>query len=61
MIVLDHDFEALTHFFEGGSKVAGDLGSGLPCGCHSRPGFLKSPAGSFFLVSTEITGSPCFR
>ena len=32
--------------------------SGLPSGCHSRPPFLKSPTSSFFLVSTEITGSP---
>ena len=33
-------------------------GSGEPLGCHSRPAFLKSPTNSFFLVSTEIAGSP---
>ena len=27
-------------------------------GDHSRPAFLKSPTSSFFLVSTELTGSP---
>src|SRR3954449_3641348 len=32
--------------------------SGVPFGRHSRPAFLKSPTSSFFLVSTEITGSP---
>src|SRR3954471_11164328 len=30
--------------------------SGLPCGRHVRPAFLKSPTSSFFFVSTEITG-----
>jgi len=29
---------------------------GCPCGCHSRPAFLKPPTNSFFLVSTDI---PC--
>ena len=29
-----------------------------PWGRNSRPPFLKSPTSSFFLVSTEITGSP---
>src|SRR5947207_6757267 len=33
--------------------------SGSPCGCPSRPAFLKSPTSSFFFVSTEITG--CLR
>ena len=32
--------------------------SGDPSGCHSRPGFLKSPTNSFFFVSTETTGWP---
>ena len=32
-------------------------GLGEPLGRHSRPPFLKSPTNSFFLVSTEITGS----
>src|SRR5690606_4071966 len=32
--------------------------SGSPCGCHSRPPFLKLPTNSFFFVSTEITGTP---
>src|SRR3954471_17807951 len=32
--------------------------SGEPFGRHARPAFLKSPTSSFFLVSTEITGSP---
>ena len=32
--------------------------SGEPFGRHSRPAFLKSPTSSFFLVSTEIAGSP---
>jgi len=31
--------------------------SGSPWGRSSRPPFLKSPTNSFFLVSTEITGS----
>ena len=35
--------------------------SGSPCGRHSRPLFLKHPTSSFFLVSTEITGSPAAR
>src|SRR5260370_19699541 len=29
--------------------------------CHFRPPFLKFPTRSFFLVSTETTGSPCAR
>jgi hypothetical protein len=33
-------------------------GSGEPLGRHSRPAFLKSPTNSFFLVSTEMAGSP---
>ena len=33
-------------------------GSGSPFGRNSRPAFLKSPTSSFFLVSTEIAGSP---
>ena len=33
-------------------------GSGSPLGRNSRPGFLKSPTNSFFLVSTEMAGSP---
>ena len=33
-------------------------GSGWPLGCHSRPPLWKSPTSSFFLVSTEMTGSP---
>jgi hypothetical protein len=32
--------------------------SGEPLGRHSRPPFLKSPTSYFFLVSTEIGGSP---
>src|SRR3954447_26598215 len=32
--------------------------SGDPLGRHARPPFLKSPTSSFFLASTEITGSP---
>src|SRR3954462_12345022 len=32
--------------------------SGEPFGRHARPAFLKSPTSSFFLVSTETTGSP---
>src|SRR3954452_22716401 len=32
--------------------------SGNPLGRHARPPFLKSPTSSFFLASTEITGSP---
>src|SRR5215469_2558091 len=31
---------------------------GFPCGRHVRPAFLKGPTNSFFLASTEITGSP---
>jgi hypothetical protein len=31
---------------------------GLPFGRHVRPAFLKGPTNSFFLASTEITGSP---
>src|SRR3954453_23564149 len=31
--------------------------SGSPLGRSSRPPFLKSPTNSFFLVSTEMTGS----
>ena len=33
-------------------------GSGSPFRRSSRPPFLKSPTSSFFLVSTEIAGSP---
>ena len=33
----------------------------LPVGCHSRPLFLKLPTNSFFLVSTDTTGSPAPR
>ena len=32
--------------------------SGSPCGCHSRPAFLKFPTSSFFLVLTEMNGTP---
>jgi hypothetical protein len=34
------------------------MNPGCPFGRSSRPPFLKSPTSSFFLVSTEITGSP---
>ena len=42
----------------GSSKSCTRTGSGLCFGRSSRPGFLKSPTSSFFLVSTEIAGSP---
>ena len=34
--------------------VDADFFAARPCGCHSRPAFLKSPTNSFFFVSTEI-------
>ena len=40
------------------SKSWTRTGSGSPLRRSSRPPFLKSPTNSFFLVSTEIAGSP---
>src|SRR5829696_7708359 len=40
------------------AKSCTRTGSGCPFGRSSRPPFLKSPTNSFFLVSTEIAGSP---
>jgi len=38
--------------------VLTDVATGWTVDCHSRPGFLKAPTNSFFLVSTDTTGSP---
>ncbi len=42
----------------GSLKSCTRTSSGSPTGCHSCPGFLKSPSNSFFFVSTDTTGCP---